>query len=161
MIQSKNKSLLELDLNNEEASVRFGQKLAGLLLPPLVLTFSGDLGSGKTTLIRAMLRQLGVDSAIKSPTFSLVESYDCQNRITHHFDLYRIAHPEELEYLGFREYFSNQSICCIEWPENAGIQLSQVDLCFKLSVKGVGRHLQAIAKSRAGQTILTSLAGEL
>lgn len=154
------KNQLELDLVNEEASERFGHLLADLLNPPLVITFSGDLGSGKTTIIRAMLRSLGVDSAIKSPTFSLIESYECPNMTVHHFDLYRIADPFELEYLGFRDYFSSQTICCIEWPENAANQLSQVDLCFKLSNKGGGRNLQCVALSAAGQLILTGLAGE-
>lgn len=151
---------LELELSNEEASERFGSQLATWLAAPLVLTFSGDLGAGKTTIIRAMLKKLGVEAAIKSPTFSLVESYSCQQMQIHHFDLYRIDQAEELDYLGFRDYFTNQSICCIEWPEHAGNQLSEVDLCIKLMNKGAGRHVQIFASSVAGKQILTSLAGE-
>ena len=151
---------LELDLSNEKASEQFGNQLAGWLMPPLVLTFSGDLGAGKTTIIRAMLKSLGVESSIKSPTFSLVESYNCNKIQIHHFDLYRIHHPEELDYLGFRDYFSKESICCIEWPEHADTQLSEVDLCFKLSSTGAGRHIQITASSVAGQRILTGLVGE-
>lgn len=160
MIHSECEKKLELDLSNEEASERFGSQLATWLTAPLVLTFSGDLGAGKTTIIRAMLRQLGVDSAIKSPTFSLVESYCCQQMQIHHFDLYRIHQAEELDYLGFRDYFTNQSICCIEWPEHAGNQLSEIDLCIKLINKGAGRHMQIVASSVAGKQILTGLAGE-
>lgn len=156
----KNNNLKVLHLKDENATKQFGKELAQLVAPPLVLTFSGDLGSGKTTLIREIIKGLGIKSAIKSPTFSLVESYDCKGIQIHHFDLYRIGHSEELEYLGFRDYFTNQSICCIEWPEKAGTVLSAVDLCFKLSVEGAGRALQIIAPSVAGLKLLTQLAGD-
>ncbi len=121
---------------------------------PLVVALSGDIGAGKTTIIRAMLKCLGVQSAIKSPTFSLVESYTCNNLTIHHFDLYRIHHEDELEYLGFRDYFSNQSICFIEWAEHAGKSLPQVDIHFNLSIKGAGREMQIQALSVAGKSIL-------
>lgn len=152
---------LTWDLPNEEASTQFGVLLGKTLLPPLVLTFSGDLGAGKTTIIRAMLKSIGIESTIKSPTFSLVESYACKTMQIHHFDLYRIHNAEELDYLGFRDYFSNQSICCIEWPEHAGAQLAEVDLRFNLSCKGVGRHIQMFASSMVGQKILNDLAGAI
>lgn len=152
---------LTLDLPNEETSVQFGMLLGKGLVAPLVMTFSGDLGTGKTTIIRAMLKSIGIESTIKSPTFSLVESYECNTMQIHHFDLYRIHHMEELDYLGFREYFTNQSMCCIEWPEHAGSQLSEVDLRFNLSCKGAGRHIQMVASSVVGQKILNDLAGAI
>jgi tRNA threonylcarbamoyladenosine biosynthesis protein TsaE len=153
--------VVTLDLPDEQASEDFATRLASCLNPPLILTFSGDLGAGKTTIIRAMLRHLGIQSAIKSPTFSLVESYLCQNVPVHHFDLYRIHHEDELEYLGFRDYFTKESICCIEWAENAGRALPKADIRFKLSIKGAGREMQMMTFSDAGKRILARLTGEL
>jgi len=149
-----------LDLPDEKASEDFAAQLALCLEPALVMAFSGDLGAGKTTLVRALLRNLGIQSAIKSPTFSLVESYLCHNVAVHHFDLYRIHHEDELEYLGFRDYFTSDSICCIEWAENAGKSLPNIDIRFKLSIKGAGREMQIMALSIAGKRILARLTGE-
>jgi tRNA threonylcarbamoyladenosine biosynthesis protein TsaE len=160
MIHRENDKIITLDLKNELASEQFANQLALCLSAPLVITLSGDIGAGKTTIIRAMLKKLGVQSAIKSPTYSLVESYWCQNMHIHHFDLYRIHHEDELEYLGFRDYFSNQSICCIEWAEHAGKALPRADIRFNLSIKGAGREMQIIASSVAGKSILACLAGE-
>lgn len=154
-------NVITLDLPNEQASELFATRLASCLTPPLILSFYGDLGAGKTTIIRAMLKHLGVRSAIKSPTFSLVESYLCQNMPVHHFDLYRIVHEEELDYLGFRDYFTNESICCIEWAEKAGKALPKVDIRFKLKMKGAGREMQITPFSDTGKRILARLAGEL
>ncbi|KGP63274.1 ATPase [Legionella norrlandica] len=160
MIIEDNDELIILDLANEEESKRFAEKLVFCIKAPLVITFSGEIGTGKTTIIRAMLRALGVVSAIKSPTFSLVESYACHEWHIHHFDLYRIHEEEELDYLGFRDYFSKQSICCIEWPEKAGKTLPSVDIRFNLNIKGSGRLMQMSALSGAGKKILACLAGE-
>jgi tRNA threonylcarbamoyladenosine biosynthesis protein TsaE len=145
-------------LDNEKASEQFGAQLASYLSAPLVITLSGDIGVGKTTIIRSLLRNLGIQSAIKSPTFSLVESYFCQGLHVHHFDLYRIHNEEELEYIGFRDYFSNDNVCCIEWAEHAGKTLPPADIRFNLSIKGAGRELQIIASSSAGKRIMASLA---
>lgn len=160
MIYSEIDKIKNIDLINEQASELFATQLARCLSAPLVVSLSGDIGTGKTTIIRAMLKSLGVQSAIKSPTFSLVESYLCNNLYIHHFDLYRIHHEDELEYLGFRDYFSNQSICCIEWAEQAGKALPLVDIRFNLSIKGAGREMQIVASSVAGKRILACLAGE-
>ncbi|MCL5271993.1 MAG: tRNA (adenosine(37)-N6)-threonylcarbamoyltransferase complex ATPase subunit type 1 TsaE [Gammaproteobacteria bacterium] len=160
MMNQDKENTLHLDLVNEQASIQFAERLASCLVAPLVLSFSGDIGAGKTTIVRAMLRSIGVESAIKSPTFSLVESYLCNNVPLHHFDLYRIHHEDELEYLGFRDYFTRESICFIEWAEHAGNALPQVDIRFKLSIKGAGRQMQINALSATGNRILVCLAGE-
>lgn len=160
MINSVYDKIITLDLINEKSSERFATQLALCLSSPLVITLSGEIGAGKTTIIRAMLKSLGVTSAIKSPTFSLVESYLCHDLHIHHFDLYRIHHEDELEYLGFRDYFSQQSICCIEWAEHAGKALPLVDIRFNLSIKGAGREMQISALTVAGKRILACLAGE-
>lgn len=159
-MKNNQSNTVTLDLPDEKASVSFASRLASCLSPSLIMTFSGDLGAGKTTIIRAMLKCLGVQSAIKSPTFSLVESYVCHDLLVHHFDLYRIHHEEELDYLGFRDYFVPGSICCIEWAENAGKALPNIDIRFKLNMKGAGREVQIMALSTAGKEILARLTGE-
>jgi tRNA threonylcarbamoyladenosine biosynthesis protein TsaE len=160
MTYNQSNIMITLDLPDEKASEYFAACLARSLSPPLIISFSGDLGSGKTTIIRAMLKCLGVQSAIKSPTFSLVESYHCSHFLVHHFDLYRIHHEEELDYIGFRDYFIQESICCIEWAENAGNALLNVDIRFKLNIKGAGREMQIMALSVAGKKILACLTGK-
>ncbi|MCP0914575.1 MULTISPECIES: tRNA (adenosine(37)-N6)-threonylcarbamoyltransferase complex ATPase subunit type 1 TsaE [Legionella] len=150
---------LIINLANEDASKYTAQRLAACLYAPLTLTFSGEIGAGKTTFIRALLQSLGIKAAIKSPTFSLVESYQLPNMHIHHFDLYRIHDESELEYIGFRDYFADNVICCIEWPERVHC-LDFADIGFTLMMKGVGREMHAHAFSPAGIEILTCLAGE-
>ena len=107
-----------------------------------------------------MLRCLGVSVPIKSPTFSLVESYQGSHLQIHHFDLYRIHDETELDYIGFRDYFSDNALCCIEWPERAGDYLSVADIEFTLSIKGAGREMKIDALSSAGAAVLSCFAGE-
>lgn len=150
-----------IDLPTEHASEQLAKRLAACLVSPLIITFSGEIGAGKTTLIRAMLRSLGVQSAIKSPTFSLVESYQVENLHIHHFDLYRIHDESELDYIGFRDYFLENAICCIEWPERVISYLDQADVALSLGLKGAGREMHARAFSSAGASMLSCLLGEL
>lgn len=151
---------LHIELPTEQDSVQLAQRLAHGLTAPLVMTLSGAIGCGKTTLIRAMLRELGVHSAIKSPTFSLVESYQINNLQLHHFDLYRIHEESELELIGFRDYFATPSICCIEWPEHAPSFLRATDVQFTLSIKGTGRDMVVNAFTQSGKAVISCLAGE-
>lgn len=151
--------LHSIELATEADSELLAKRLASCLSSPSVLTFSGEIGAGKTTLIRAMLRALGIQSAIKSPTFSLIESYENEYLQIHHFDLYRIHDETELEYIGFRDYFHENAVCCIEWPERAGSSLEQVDLNFALSISGSGRLLTLDATSTTGERILSCLVG--
>lgn len=148
------------DLPSIEVSEAFAIRIANALRAPFVMTFSGEIGRGKTTIIRAMLRYLGVTSRIKSPTFSLVESYEVNDLQLHHFDLYRIKDESELEEIGFADYFSQDAILCIEWPEHAGQCLQLVDLKFALDVKGLGRLMRIDATSPRGVEIISSLIGE-
>ncbi len=153
-------SVVSLDLPTESSSAAFAARLATCLVSPLVMTFSGEIGSGKTTFIRAMLRALGVKSAIKSPTFSLIESYQCQRLQIHHFDLYRIHDETELEFIGFRDYFLTNAICCIEWPEHASHSLTCVDINFAFMVSGSGRLLTVRAATSTGERILSCLVSQ-
>lgn len=147
-----------LTLPNEANTIKFGKVLALKLTAPLILSFSGEIGVGKTTLIRALIQSLGITTSVKSPTFSLLESYECSNFKIHHFDLYRIAHSEELEFIGFRDYFKLNSICCIEWPEKAKDSLAIVDLNFSLSmIKPKGRLLSIKAATETGKKLLLNL----
>jgi tRNA threonylcarbamoyladenosine biosynthesis protein TsaE len=149
-----------LQLDDEAATENLAIKLASCLPESLLMTFSGEIGAGKTTFIRAMLRALGIQSAIKSPTFSLVESYSYKDLQIHHFDLYRIQEACELEYLGFRDFFSGNAIFCIEWPEHAENSLSAVDLQFTLQLLGTRRQMQISALTVAGLAVLSYLTGE-
>lgn len=145
------------DLPNEQATHALAHVLAHGLTVPSVLTFSGDLGAGKTAFIRSMLRALGVTSSIKSPTFSVVESYQVSDYYVHHFDFYRIGDETELEAIGVRDYFSRDAVCCVEWPERAPQLLTQVDVHFVFEFNHHGRTLIATAFSELGCALLKCL----
>ena len=149
-----------IELPSEFASDAFAQKLSENLAAPLVITFSGEIGAGKTTLIRALLRALGVRTTIKSPTFSLIESYQIDAFQVHHFDLYRIHDETELDYMGFRDYFTDDAICCIEWPERVLGCAERADVEFALDLAGEGRMLSAHAHSLAGESLLFNLSNQ-
>lgn len=155
-----------IELPTEQTSEQFAIKLADCLqylaweAAPFVMTWQGEIGAGKTTIIRAMLRHLGVTSTIKSPTFSLIESYKTPHFECHHFDLYRIHHEMELENIGFRDYFSGRVVCCIEWPERAGESLEHVDLAFEIMLQGAGRQVYMDALSTQGMVVKSNLLGE-
>jgi tRNA threonylcarbamoyladenosine biosynthesis protein TsaE len=146
---------VKISLPSESKSKSLAAKMAGCLTAPLTLGLRGEIGTGKTTFVRAMLQALGITSTIKSPTFSLIETYDCNGFQFHHFDLYRIHDESELEYIGFRDYFRENSVCCIEWPEHAMGLLEQVDINLSLNIKGNGRLLTITASSLAGEKILS------
>ncbi len=146
---------LNLDLPNPDITEDVARHFARIISAPLVMGFSGEIGAGKTTFIRAMLRALGVSGAIKSPTYALVESYLIENLHIHHFDLYRIQDEAELEYIGFRDYFISPAICCIEWSERLQKGRDCMDIQLTLSLKGAGRALQVNATSPRGGHVLS------
>jgi tRNA threonylcarbamoyladenosine biosynthesis protein TsaE len=146
-------------LASAEATEKLGQQFAQLLRPPLVIGFKGEIGMGKTSFIRAMLKQLGVQSSIKSPTFNLVETYETMIGTIHHFDLYRLSSIYDLEDLGFRDYLESFEICCIEWPENAPLIMPLLDLIieFKMHPNGPGRDIYIKAQTNLGEKLISSL----
>ena len=129
--------------------MELGGQIACLLPVGGVVLLHGNLGVGKTTLVRGLLRSLGFEGTVKSPTYTLVEPYHVADRDIYHFDLYRLADPEELEYLGVRDYFRDDALCLIEWPQQADGFLPKADLELTLKHDGAARiaHLKKSHKS--------------
>ena len=119
----------------------FGATLANCLPKQGVIALEGDLGAGKTTLVRGLLTQLGHHGVVKSPTYTLVEPYHLNGRDIYHFDLYRLGSPDELEYMGFRDYFSEQSLCLLEWPEKGGDFVPKPDISLMISIIDDARRI--------------------
>ena len=128
-------------LENEAVTESFGATLADIVENARLITLSGSLGAGKTTLVRGFMHALGYQGAVKSPTYTLVEPYEIKGRSIMHFDLYRLTDPEEMEYLGFRDYQDGATLCLIEWPENAKDYLPEPDLAITLKVVKDGRQI--------------------
>lgn len=146
-------------LENEQATENLAQRFIMGLKAPMNISFSGEIGAGKTSFIRAMFIALGVDAVIKSPTFSLVESYESKDLQLYHFDLYRIEDETELEYIGFRDYFNEKAICCIEWPERLQTTTVFFDIKIALQIQDKGRLIQLEALSESGEQALLALTG--
>lgn len=142
---------------DEAATLRLGARLAAGIGPGRVLHLRGDLGTGKTTLVRGLLRALGEPGRIKSPTYTLVELYSLSSLNLYHFDLYRFKDRSEWLNSGFREYFGADSACLVEWPERAGDLLSAPDLEVRIEFDGAGRRAFLDAHSPAGSSWLSSL----
>ncbi len=123
-----------------EAMMAIGAQLAECCQGGEIITLQGNLGAGKTTLVRGFLRQLGHSGTVKSPTYTLVETYDYR-LLVHHFDLYRLQDEEELEMMGFRDYLSAQGVCLIEWPECYPALLQEADARISIDYVEEGRHV--------------------
>ncbi|EIC30365.1 MULTISPECIES: tRNA (adenosine(37)-N6)-threonylcarbamoyltransferase complex ATPase subunit type 1 TsaE [Methylomicrobium] len=126
-------------LQSAEATEQFGAALWRLLPPKCLVFLHGDLGAGKTTLVRGFLQAAGHAGAVKSPTYTLVEEYRIGDRKIYHFDLYRLADPEELEWIGIRDYLDEESVCIVEWPEMGEGMLPAADVSIRLSVQDADR----------------------
>ena len=144
-------------LPDENATLALGAALAPHLSPGLVLALSGELGAGKTTLVRGLLRALGHAGRVKSPTYTLVEVYEVSRLCLYHFDFYRFHDPSEWIDAGFRDVFNGRNVCLIEWPERARGQLPPVDLQIALEVTEPGRLATITASSPAGERLLDAL----
>ena len=147
----------EAAIENEDAMVAFGGRLADAMDPGSVVFLRGELGAGKTTLSRGLAQGLGHEGAVKSPTYTLVEPYEHLSPTLYHFDLYRLGDPEELEFMGLRDYVNGESIVLIEWPERGGAFLPAPDLELTIAVEGEGRRVTADSSTSAGQACLKKL----
>jgi tRNA threonylcarbamoyladenosine biosynthesis protein TsaE len=145
------------DLKDESETLRLAESMASHLFPGMNLYLKGELGSGKTTFVRGVLRGLGYQDKVKSPTYTLVEPYSLEKFTIHHFDLYRIKNETEWDEAGFREHFNNTSICLVEWPEKAGHILPKPDISIELSHTPHGRHLHLISYTSIGTECLKAI----
>ncbi len=150
---------LDLLLADAAATEAFGARLAHCLSAGAVVFLDGDLGAGKTTLARGLLRALGYTGAVRSPTYTLVEPYETAAGPVYHFDLYRLVDPEELEFMGVRDFFGAEARCLVEWPARGAGWLPAADLTLQLEREGTGRRLRVVAGSGLGEEILACLKG--
>lgn len=141
-------------LSDESETIAFGKAISELLLPGMVVTLVGDLGAGKTTLTRGILRGLGITERVKSPTYTIVEPYETERFPVFHFDCYRLSSPESLWELGLENYFTDESVCLVEWPEKGEGALPDADFSCELSPHEAGRMITLTGKSQRGHTVI-------
>ena len=145
------------DLPNEGAQEALGAALAAACSGAALIFLEGDLGAGKTTTTRGFLHALGHRGAVKSPTYTLVEPYLIDGRQVYHLDLYRVADPGELEYLGLREMLAESAVLLVEWPERGAGWLPTADLRVCIEHRPAGRRVTLSAATRRGAAILSNL----
>ncbi|MDR2881767.1 MAG: tRNA (adenosine(37)-N6)-threonylcarbamoyltransferase complex ATPase subunit type 1 TsaE [Azoarcus sp.] len=148
-----------MQLADETATLALGARLAesGGLVPGLIIWLEGDLGCGKTTLVRGILKALGHAGTVKSPTYPLIEPYVISKISLYHFDFYRLTTPEEFLDAGLDEYFSGAGVCLVEWPHQAVPYLASPDLVITLTPRDGGRWCEIRAKTETGRTCATRL----
>jgi len=152
---------VEKEIYGEEAMEAFGASLAQAFGKGAVVYLEGDLGMGKTTMVRGVLRGLGYEGPVKSPTYTIVEPYEFAGLEVFHFDLYRVGDAEELEFMGIRDYFSDQGLCLIEWAEMGQGVLPDADVAVSIERIGQGRKVLVKAGTKRGQLVLSGLANAL
>ncbi len=144
-------------LASESDTLALGAQLAPCLRGGMVVNLSGELGAGKTTLARGILRAMGHAGRVKSPSFALVEPYKLSRLYLYHFDFYRFNDPQEVDDAGFREYFNPDAVCLVEWPEKAAGMLPPADLHIELKAAGSGRLAEIGSGTEAGGLCLERL----
>ncbi|GLQ30630.1 tRNA (adenosine(37)-N6)-threonylcarbamoyltransferase complex ATPase subunit type 1 TsaE [Litoribrevibacter albus] len=144
-------------LDNETETLWLAGQFATVLKGTGVVYLHGHLGAGKTTFCRGVLSAYGHSGAVKSPTYTLVEPYKVGGYQVYHFDLYRLSDPEELEYMGIRDYFEDQALCLVEWPSQGEGVLPDPDLHVRLQADEGGRFLEIESSSDYGRNVLVDL----
>ena len=147
---------------NVEATLELGRRVARCLAPGMSVALIGDLGSGKTTMVRGVLAGLGWAGAVKSPTYTLVEHYQISSIYFYHFDFYRIEDPDEFATGGFADYFSSSAVCFVEWPERVAPWLPAPDLEIRLRYAAedpaAGRDIELAARTEQGRRCVSVIA---
>ncbi|QIM62607.1 tRNA (N6-adenosine(37)-N6)-threonylcarbamoyltransferase complex ATPase TsaE [Pasteurellaceae bacterium Orientalotternb1] len=152
----------EIYAADENALLAFGNQLAAQLKHylasdpnhALTIYLNGELGAGKTTLTRSIVRAFGHQGNVKSPTYTLVEEYSLPPYAIYHFDLYRLADPEELEFMGIRDYFRPQTLCLLEWASRGNGMIPSADLVIQLDYAELGRHIRLLPQNEKLQNFL-------
>ena len=142
---------------DEQAMTALGERLGRACSGGAIIYLTGDLGTGKTTLVRGVLRGLGHRGPVRSPTFTLVEPYAVGPVPVYHLDLYRLGDPEELEYLGLRDYLEPGVVWLVEWPERGVGHLPRPDLRVTIEYRGTGRRLELTAETATGRRLLDQI----
>ncbi|TFH85947.1 tRNA (adenosine(37)-N6)-threonylcarbamoyltransferase complex ATPase subunit type 1 TsaE [Billgrantia azerbaijanica] len=151
---------MRVRLDDEERQVAFGDCLGRALGGHGRVYLAGELGAGKTTLARGVLRAYGHAGAVKSPTYTLVEPYELGDVRLYHFDLYRLGDPEELEFIGGRDLFAEDALCLVEWPSRGEGWLPVPDIAVTLSLAETGREARLEAGTAHGRAVLRALSAE-
>lgn len=150
----------ETTLADLDSTDRLAKKIANALMPGVVIYLYGVLGAGKTTLVRAILGALGHTGVTKSPTYTLVETYNINSLHVNHFDLYRLADPSELEFIGIRDYMNGISVCILEWPDKGSGYIPSADLEVTIQLYADCRKAVLVATSPNGVKILEAISGD-
>jgi len=156
-LHSDDDSRISMNLADESATIALARRLAASLKPGMVIYLHGDLGAGKTTLVRGVLNALGYNGRVKSPTYAPVEHYHIGGLDLRHFDLYRLHDKEEWDTAGFRDEFDGHNIFFIEWPERALELIPQADMIFCFVILLRGRDVEIQAKTSTGKECLRRL----
>lgn len=150
--------MFEYFAKDEDATLKLAAALGEALDGQGVVLLEGQLGAGKTTFSRGLLRAMGHQGAVKSPTFTLVEPYEIGGKSVYHFDLYRLADPEELEFLGVDDYLSGNGLCLIEWADKGGDLLPPWDIKVQFTLDKLARTISLVANSDHGRQVINKLA---
>lgn len=148
-------------LDNVAATERLGAAIANALQDGMLVLLQGDLGVGKTSLVRGVLRALGYQGAVKSPTYTLLEEYSLAGKEIIHFDLYRLTDPEELDLIGIRDYFNGKACCFVEWPDRGKGYFPPEDLVIGIWHREIGREVRISATSDTGRKVVSAIQSAL